>query len=196
MQMIEQFAQGTAAAQTAAAGGGTPTTPQAVAIDTTAVTSVAGATQTPSTPTTAATVAVATTAVVGTQVIAVATTPVAIGTVPTSGPKPTSYTLQQGEFPYCIARRYNVNPDELLSRNNLTAAQSGALMPGLVLSMPQTGDPFPSDRALHSHPDSFTVDSSDTTVNGVACYYGDIDPQSIATANGISVSSALISPPA
>src|SRR5574340_1349332 len=31
MQMIEEFAQGTAAAQTAAAQGGTPTTPQAIA---------------------------------------------------------------------------------------------------------------------------------------------------------------------
>jgi len=38
-------------------------------------------------------------------------------TVQTS--KPASYTLHEGEFPYCIARRFNVNPDEMLALNGL-----------------------------------------------------------------------------
>ncbi len=108
-----------------------------------------------------------------------------------SGAVPSTYTLQKGEFPYCIARRYNVNPNELLTSSGLSQAESSMLMPGRVLTMPQTGDPFPGTRALNNHPDSFTVDSSDTTINGVACYYGDLDPQSIATANGLTLSSDL-----
>src|SRR5512143_922609 len=80
MQMIEQFAQGTAAAQTAAAGGGTPTTPQPVATGVTPQIDTTVLPGTPFTPTNA--VVVATTAVVGTQVTAAATTPVVVGTLP------------------------------------------------------------------------------------------------------------------
>jgi hypothetical protein len=35
------------------------------------------------------------------------------------------------------------------------------------------------------------VSSSDQTVYGVACYFGDIDPAAIAAANGISVGASL-----
>jgi LysM repeat protein len=104
---------------------------------------------------------------------------------------PSSYTLQKGEFPYCIARRFNLNPNELLSQNGLSVAESSSLMPGLVLTIPQTGNPFPADRAWHTHPATYTVPSSDTTISAVACYYGDIEPQAIATANNLSISSAL-----
>ena len=34
---------------------------------------------------------------------------------PTPG-KPSTYTLHEGEFPYCLARRFNVNPDDLVVR--------------------------------------------------------------------------------
>jgi LysM repeat protein len=102
--------------------------------------------------------------------------------------RPTTYTLQQGEFPYCIARRFNLNPSDLLSMNNLS---DGSLFySGLTLTIPQTGS-FPGDRALHGHPDTYTVDTPDTTIYGVACYYGDILPQNIASANGLSLSSTL-----
>ena len=40
------------------------------------------------------------------------------------GAAPATYTLQQGEFPYCIARRYNLNPEELL---NSTTCMTGNL---------------------------------------------------------------------
>jgi len=191
MQMIEQFAQGTAAAQTAAAGGGTPTTPQAVATGSTAVPPEASATQTPGTPATAATVVVATTAVVGTQVTAAAITPVVVGTVPTAGPKPASYTLQKGEFPYCIARRFNVNPNELLSINGLTDGQ--LYYANLTLKIPQTGGVFPAERALVTHPATYTVTSSDETVYSISCRYGDVDPVVLAAYNGFAVSAKLTS---
>jgi LysM repeat protein len=105
--------------------------------------------------------------------------------VPTATPgRPASYTLQSGEFPFCLARRFNVNPSELLTLNNLPA-NPPLLSPGTVLQIPQTGNPFPGDRALHAHPTTFTVSDPTQTIYGVACYFGDIDPSSIAAANGL-----------
>ena len=105
-----------------------------------------------------------------------------------SSGRPSSYTLQAGEFPYCIARRFNVNPDDLLSANGLTGSSS--VDPGMTLTIPQTGS-FPGDRAWHPHPDTYTVDTADATLGSVACYYGDVTPQEIAAANGLSGSSTL-----
>jgi len=114
------------------------------------------------------------------------TTPVIV--VPTATPgRPATYTLQSGEFSYCIARRFNVDPDNLLALNGLNEGQT--LQPGLVLRIPQTGS-FPGTRALHSHPTTYTV-AVDDTIYKVACYFGDIDPTSIAAANGLSLSSPL-----
>ncbi len=105
------------------------------------------------------------------------------------GTRPGTYTLQNGEYPYCIARRFNVDPDELLSANGLVDGQT--LYAGKVLTIPQTGKAFPGNRMWHSHPDTYTVDSSSDTIYGIACYYGDIDPAAIAQANGLSAGAAL-----
>jgi hypothetical protein len=99
--------------------------------------------------------------------------------------RPATYTLQRGEFPYCIARRFNVAPSELMALNGLTAAQSRALQPGLVLQIPQTGNPFPGTRALQPHPTTYTVQSSTETIYAVACKFGDVDPVNIANQNGL-----------
>jgi LysM repeat protein len=104
--------------------------------------------------------------------------------------RPASYTLQSGEFPYCIARRFNVDPDELLSLSGLSSAQANSLSSGTVLKIPQSGA-FPGSRALAAHPTNYTVVSSDETIYGVACKFGDIDPAAIASANGISASAGL-----
>ena len=109
-------------------------------------------------------------------------TPVVIVPIATPG-RPASYTLNSGEFPYCIARRFNVNQDELLTLNSLTS--SGSLQPGMVLSIPQSGNPFVGERALHPHPGTFTVSSADESIYKVACYYGDLDPTQIIAANGL-----------
>jgi LysM repeat protein len=109
-----------------------------------------------------------------------------------AGPKPGTYTLKNGEFPYCIARRFNVDPDQLLSQSGLSSAQANSLSSGTVLTIPQSGS-FPGDRSWHDHPATFTVGVTyDTnTVYGVACYYGDIEPSTIAQNNNISVDAAL-----
>jgi len=102
--------------------------------------------------------------------------------------RPATYTLQQGEFPYCIARRFNVNPSDLLSANGISGET--VLYPGRTLTIPQTGS-FPGDRSILNHPDTYTVESADETIYSVACEYGDVFPQDIAGANDLSASSAL-----
>ena len=105
--------------------------------------------------------------------------------VPTATPgRPATYTVMQGDFPYCIARRFNVNQQELLSLNGITTGQG--LQPGKVLNIPQTGNPFVGVRALHTHPSTFTVTTVDETIYGVACYFGDVDPTQIIAANGLA----------
>ena len=127
-----------------------------------------------------------------------ATTPTATlavsGTLTTAlpaGPKPATYTLQNGEFVFCIARRFNVDPDETLALNGLFDSQT--VYPGLVLKIPQSGKAFPGNRMLKTHPATYTVASANETIYGVACEFGDIDPSAIAQANGLSLGAALTS---
>jgi LysM repeat protein len=69
------------------------------------------------------------------------------------GVRPATYTLQAGEFPYCIARRYNVDPDQLLALSGLV---DGVIYPpGTSLKIPQSGS-FPGDRMLQNHPTTYT----------------------------------------
>lgn len=104
--------------------------------------------------------------------------------VPTATPGiPSTYTLQGGEHPFCIARRFNVDPGELLRANGL--AVNSTVFPGTTLNIPQSGNPFPGTRALQPHPTTHTVQSSET-INAIACQYGDVDPNAIAFANGLA----------
>jgi LysM repeat protein len=98
--------------------------------------------------------------------------------------RPATYTLQKGEFPYCIARRFNVNPADLLSMNGLSVAQSSALQPGLVLKVPSSGA-FGAERALLPHPAQYTVQAGDS-IYSIACKYGDVDPVNIAAVNALA----------
>jgi LysM repeat protein len=196
MAMIEEFAKQTSAAQTVAAGGvavtGTPGTPISGATVTgTPATPLSGITNTPgvalttdvSTPTNAN--AAATTAVV---VPAATNMPPANSTPVPAGVRPASYTLQYGEFPYCIARRFNVDPEALLSASGLTSPD--LYYPGLVLKIPQSGA-FPGERMLASHPATYTVATSDETLFSIACKYGDVEPGALASANGLSTGATL-----
>ncbi len=174
MAMIEEFAKQTSAAQTTVANGGTPVTPQAI---TTGEATAVPTSLTPSTPTNA----VATTAVIATP-SGPTTTPVPAGV------RPATYTLQVGEFPYCIARRFNVDPDALLSASGLTSPD--VYYAGLKLTIPQSGS-FPGGASLAVHPTTYTVASSDETLYSIACKYGDVDPAAIASTNGIALSAKL-----
>lgn len=100
---------------------------------------------------------------------------------PTAG-VPNNYTLQRGEHPFCIARRYNVNQSELLALNGLTL--NSVTYPGQTLRMPQTGNAFFGDRALRSHPTTYNVQGNDT-IYTIACYFGDVDPLYLAAVNDL-----------
>ena len=94
--------------------------------------------------------------------------------------RPATYTLQEGEFPYCIARRFNLDPADLISLNNLAADE--LVSPGTTLKIPQTGTWNGEGRVRNAHPDTYTV-SSGETIYSIACYYGDVSPEAIIAAN-------------
>jgi LysM repeat protein len=113
------------------------------------------------------------------------------GSVATSGPvgtRPTEYTLHRGEFPYCIARRFDVDPEALLTLNGL--GNGNIVYPGRTLKIPQSGS-FPGQRALQAHSPTYVVKSSGETLYSIACLFGDVDPQAVAAANQISVDATL-----
>ena len=163
------------------------------------------ATQTPSTPIDANSQNLTNTAIASTPIVstipAVTSTatlavggsqptaqPTSGGPLPTSAPvgsRPSTYRLERGEFPYCIARRFDLNPQELLTRNGLTTAEAYNLATGTVLTIPQSGS-FPGTRALRNHPTTYTVASSTETVYSVACLFGDVDPARIIADNNLS----------
>lgn len=102
--------------------------------------------------------------------------------------RPATWTLHEGEFPWCIARRFDVDPTELLRRSGLS--EGSLYSAGTVLTIPQTG-PFPGPRALIPHPATYKVISAEETFYSIACLYGDPHPQRIADANGLPISSVL-----
>ena len=104
------------------------------------------------------------------------------GSVKESYDVPSTYTLKEGEFPYCLARRFDINPEDLLNANNLN--QSSQVFPGAILTIPKNARPFPGKRALRAHPTTYTV-TSGQTVYSIACLFGDVDPRAIIDANGL-----------
>jgi len=101
---------------------------------------------------------------------------------PTEGNPPATYTLQKGEFPFCIARRFDLNQSELLALNGLNLDSKPGV--GTVLKLPKTGNGFVSNRALKSHPTDYTVKSGDT-IYTIACQFGDVSPDMIVLQNNL-----------
>ena len=102
---------------------------------------------------------------------------------------PDSYTLKSGEFPYCIARRFNINPIDLLSANGLGV--NSQVYPGTSLTIPKDAGTFnQGDRQLRSHPANYTVLAGDT-VNSIACLFGDVDPRAIQDVNDLGSGNTL-----
>jgi LysM repeat protein len=95
--------------------------------------------------------------------------------------RPATYTLHDGEFIFCLARRFNVDPDQTLALNGLVDSQT--VYPGLTVQIPSSGS-FPGARARIAHPATYTVLSGDT-IYSVACQYGDVDPVNIVAVNGL-----------
>lgn len=100
---------------------------------------------------------------------------------------PASYTLHEGEFPYCLARRFNINVETLMSTNGLVG---DTYQVGQTLTIPQGAGPYVGTRARSPHPAQYTVVSSDTFYS-IACKFGDVYPESIAQANGMGIDAVL-----
>ncbi len=99
--------------------------------------------------------------------------------------RPSTYTIQKGEWPICIARRYDLNLSSLLSANGLN--MNSQVQVGAVLKIPSSGNwdsAAHGARSLRAHTD-YTVKAGDT-VNSIACYFGDVSPEGILAANGLS----------
>ena len=101
---------------------------------------------------------------------------------------PTTYTIKYGEYPYCLARRFDINADDLLSANGLSRDDKVDI--GTVLTIPQDSSGFVGSRVLFTHPASFTVKYNDT-FHSIACYYGDVFPEQIAAANSMTIDELL-----
>jgi LysM repeat protein len=101
---------------------------------------------------------------------------------------PTTYTIKYGEYPYCLARRFDINADDLLSANGLSRDDQVGI--GTVLTIPQDSYGFEGSRVLYSHPGSFTVKYNDTFYS-IACYFGDVFPEQIAAANSMTIDEVL-----
>ena len=160
---------------------GTPGTPVAQSTNFPTPTSMNGTNAT-ATPESASTLAGATATNQSQQVATLAPTnrPAA-----TSAPavNPGTYIIQFGEFPYCLARRFDVDPDALLAANGLADGQN--IQPGTALVIPTGSGGFPGNRSLMAHPSTWIVDPGDT-VYSIACAYGDVNPLSIVSANGLT----------
>jgi len=112
--------------------------------------------------------------------------------LPTSAPvgtRPTEWTLHKGEFPYCIARRFDVDPEALLSLNGL--ASGNIFYANRTLKIPQTGS-FPGTRALRAHTPTYRVGSSSETVYSIACFFGDVRPEDIVRENNLASADVVL----
>jgi LysM repeat protein len=101
----------------------------------------------------------------------------------TNPQRPQSYTLQAGEWPICIARRYDLDVSSLLALNGLSMDSRPAA--GTTLRIPQSGTWNSGNQAWHSHPTTYTVRAGDN-VNVVACYFGNLLPEDVIGANNLS----------
>ena len=101
---------------------------------------------------------------------------------------PDTYTLHEGEFVFCLGRRFNIFPDDIEIYNGLK--EGAILYPGETISLPPNPRSFVGDRALQYHPTNYTVEFGDTPYS-IACLYGDVDPRAIVAANDIDIDQEL-----
>lgn len=104
--------------------------------------------------------------------------------------RPETYTLQRGEWPLCIARRFDLDVTTFLSANGMNMNSQPAA--GTTLRIPATGNWNPAfgSRALRQHPTTHTVAAGENVYN-IACKYGDVTPEAILAVNGLSSATDL-----
>ena len=131
--------------------------------------------------------------------VTVATQPVPSVPIPTQAlvvvvPSPTpglpaTYMIHEGEWCYCIARRFNILAGSLMQSN--AACQNNSVSPGTNLIIPQGAPAWDGQRALVAHPATYTVRANDTIFT-IGCYFGDVDPNAIIFANSFVAPYTLV----
>ena len=127
-------------------------------------------------------------------VAAPTSTPAPIDTEGTSVPDPVSYavpdsyTLHKGEFVFCLARRFNILPADIMTLNGYESGD--ILYPGEIVQIPSNSRAYIGDRALQYHPTTYSVIPGDTLYS-ISCLFGNVDPRAIAAANNLDVDQAL-----
>lgn len=97
---------------------------------------------------------------------------------------PPTYSLQKGEWPMCIARRYDLDPVAMLNLSGLSFESKPDI--GFTLKLPQNTT-WPSKfgaRAFREHPVDRTVVAGET-IYTISCSYGDVDPSGIVSENNL-----------
>lgn len=96
---------------------------------------------------------------------------------------PEIYWLQRGEYPFCIARRFNIDAGQLMWVNGFCPGQIFFAGQGIII--PKNPLPYRGRRALYPHPVSYRVRPGDTIFR-IACLFGDVDPLYLAQVNGLT----------
>jgi LysM repeat protein len=96
---------------------------------------------------------------------------------------PEFYKLHRGEFPFCLARRFNIDPRQLMCVNGFWPGQ--VFYAGQVIVFPANPQPYMGRRALWPHPVNYKVRPGDT-IYTIACLFGDVDPINLAQVNGLA----------
>ncbi len=109
---------------------------------------------------------------------------------PVSYAVPDTYTLHEGEFPWCLARRFNILPEDIMTYNGYESGD--ILYPGEIVQIPPNSRAYLGERALQYHPTTHTVIYGDTLYS-ISCLFGDVDPRAIASANDLDIDQALTS---
>lgn len=102
--------------------------------------------------------------------------------------RPSTYTLQKGEWPICIARRFDLDIPTFFAANGLNMNSKPAA--GVTLQIPSSGtwNPVYGSRTLAAHPTDYTVQANES-VYSIACKFGDVSPEAILAVNGLSSAS-------
>jgi LysM repeat protein len=113
----------------------------------------------------------------------VASQPQAPAFEPTPG-HPDTYTLQKGEWPICIARRYNLDLSSFFALNGFNMNSRPAI--GATMKLPQGGSWSSNygSRTLRAHGKTHYVQAGET-IYTIACSYGDVDPNGIIAVNNL-----------
>ncbi len=105
----------------------------------------------------------------------------------------TTYTLQEGDDLICLGRRFDISLTQLLTMNQLTAPADAKT--GDTILLPRSPNPWSrldgyGGRALIIHPSVYTTQSGDTLFS-IACSFGDVRPEDIATKNQLVLGEPL-----